>query len=129
MLGEVELGKMKASAILVNTARGPIVQHDALVRVLRDGRIAGAGIDVQENEPLPSSSPLRTMACVLLTPHVAWYSEDSQKELLSSVGEESARILKGEEPLSIVNVERPRSRLTARENRECRFERNRDENA
>ena len=103
LLGEDEFKRMKPSAVLVNTARGPIVQHDALVRALREGWIAGAGIDVHENEPLPSDSPLRVMRNIILTPHVAWYSEGSQRELLSSVGAETIRVIKGERPLSVVN--------------------------
>ena len=111
LLGESDFRKMKPTAVLLNTARGPIVQFNAVVRALLEGWIAGAGLDVQESEPLPSDSPLIKMNNVILTPHVAWYSEGSQKELLSSVGEETIRIIKGERPLSVVNL----SLLEARE--------------
>lgn len=113
LLGENEFRKMKPSAVLLNTARGPIVQHDALVRALLEGQIAGAGIDVQEREPLPSNSALNNMNNVILTPHVAWYSEGSQTELLSSVGEETIRIIRGEKPLSVVNINTLQTRVIA----------------
>lgn len=103
LLGEKEFKKMKPTAILLNTARGPIVQYNALVYALQEGWIAGAGLDVQESEPLLAESPLKKMDNVFLTPHVAWYSEGSQIELLSSVGEETIRIIKGKRPLSVVN--------------------------
>jgi D-3-phosphoglycerate dehydrogenase len=65
------LSRMKPSAILVNTARGPVVDEEALVASLRAGKIAGAGLDVFSEEPLPPSSPLRSMDNVLLSPHNA----------------------------------------------------------
>lgn len=65
------LARMKRSAYLVNTARGPIIDEAALVAALRDGRIAGAAMDVFEDEPLPASSPLRLMSNVQLAPHTA----------------------------------------------------------
>jgi D-3-phosphoglycerate dehydrogenase len=113
LLGENEFKKMKPNAVLLNTARGPIVQHDALVHALFEGWIAGAGLDVQESEPLSLNSPLNMMNNVILTPHVAWYSEGSQTELLSSVGEEAARIIKGERPLSVVNINILQERVIA----------------
>ena len=71
MIGERELGSMKESAILVNTARGPIVETDALVAALRAGEIAGAGLDVFETEPLGADAALLEFDNVVLTPHVA----------------------------------------------------------
>jgi len=71
LIGDRELSLMKSSAYLINTARGPIVHEAALVRALREGRIAGAALDVFEVEPLPASSPLLQMDNVLLAPHNA----------------------------------------------------------
>ena len=62
---------MKPSAVLINTARGPVVREEALVEALRERRIAGAALDVFLEEPLPPTSPLRTMDNVLLSPHNA----------------------------------------------------------
>lgn len=69
LVNEETLGLVKPGAVLVNTARGPIVDEGALVRALQDGRISGAALDVFEDEPLPSDSPLRRMDNVLLAPH------------------------------------------------------------
>ena len=71
LIGRQALARMKPSAILINTARGPVVNEEALVASLRDGTIAGAGLDVFREEPLPASSPLRSMDNVLLSPHNA----------------------------------------------------------
>jgi D-3-phosphoglycerate dehydrogenase len=71
LLGEAELALMKPTAVLINTARGPVIDEPALVRALEAKRIAGAALDVFEDEPLPASSPLRTMDNVLLAPHTA----------------------------------------------------------
>src|SRR6185295_8113054 len=67
IVGARELGLMKPTAILINTARGPIVDEGALIAALREGRIAGAGLDVYEREPLPDAHPLRTLPNVVLT--------------------------------------------------------------
>lgn len=97
------LARMKPTAYLVNTARGPLVDNDALVEALRAGRIAGAGLDVQEGEPLPTSHPLFSLATVLLAPHVAFYSEESLVDLQTRVAEEVVRVLAGQPPRNPVN--------------------------
>jgi phosphoglycerate dehydrogenase-like enzyme len=71
MIGACEIGMMKRGALLVNTARGPIVDTAALVRALHDGHLGGAGIDVFDTEPLPADYPLLSCEQVVLTPHVA----------------------------------------------------------
>ena len=80
MIGAREIGMMKPGAILVNTARGRVVDEAALVEALRTGSIAGAGLDVFEEEPLPADSPLRALDNVLLTPHIAFLTEESMDE-------------------------------------------------
>ncbi len=69
LMGDPEFDLMKPEAVLINTARGPIVDEAALVRALQAGKIAGAGLDVFEHEPLPEDSPLRQMSNVLMAPH------------------------------------------------------------
>lgn len=76
LMSREKLWKMKPSAFLINTSRGAIVDEVALIDALREKRIAGAGLDVFAVEPLPASSPLRTMPNVLLTPHVGWQVRD-----------------------------------------------------
>jgi D-3-phosphoglycerate dehydrogenase len=71
LIGEAELALMQPHAVLINTARGPVVDEAALVKALRAGRIAGAALDVFEDEPLPADSPLRQMDNVMLAPHNA----------------------------------------------------------
>jgi phosphoglycerate dehydrogenase-like enzyme len=72
LIGTRELAAMKSTAFLVNTSRGPIVDHDALVAALQDGTIAGAGLDVFDVEPLPADDPLRSLPNTVLTPHTGY---------------------------------------------------------
>ncbi|MBW7894613.1 MAG: C-terminal binding protein [Opitutaceae bacterium] len=97
------LAEMKSTAIIVNTARGPLVDTVALAEALHRNQIAGAGIDVFEAEPLPADHPLRTAPRALLTSHVAWYSESSIPRLQHLAAEEVARGLKGEALKNQVN--------------------------
>ena len=76
MIGARELGLMKPTAFLVNTARGPIVDEAALIEALREKRIAGAGLDVYAVEPLPADHPFRSMPNVIATPHVAGFTRE-----------------------------------------------------
>lgn len=80
LLGAGELALMKPTAYLVNTSRAAIVDTDALVAALRDGRIAGAGLDVFDTEPLPACHPLRSLPTVLATPHLGYVSERNYRE-------------------------------------------------
>lgn len=75
LVGEAELRAMKPTAILVNTSRGPIVDEAALVRALREGWIAGAGLDVFDQEPLPADHPLRSLPGTVLSPHLGYVTE------------------------------------------------------
>ena len=90
------LRRMKPTAILVNTARGPLVDEAALAVALAAGVIAAAGLDVFQQEPLAADSPLRAVPNALLTSHVAWYSEKSVPTLQHKAAEEVVRALRGE---------------------------------
>ena len=103
LIGRDTLGHMDAKTILVNTARGGLIDQDALVEALRDNRIFGAGLDVFEDEPLAVDHPLCELDNVVLTDHIAWYSEASVKELQSKAAQEVARVLSGQPPISWVN--------------------------
>jgi D-3-phosphoglycerate dehydrogenase len=97
------LAAMKKTAILVNTARGPLVDTVALARALQDGTIAGAGIDVFESEPLPADHPLRSAPRALLTSHVAGDSESSIPRRQRLAAEEVVSALRGEPLKNQVN--------------------------
>jgi phosphoglycerate dehydrogenase-like enzyme len=72
LIGADDFARMKPTAIFINTSRGPIVQTPALVNALTDGRIAGAGLDVYDQEPLPADSPMRNLPRTVLTPHLGY---------------------------------------------------------
>lgn len=99
MLGEDELRKMKPDAILVNTSRGGLIDEDALVRVMRDGHLAGAGLDVTETEPLPADHPLRSLDRVILTPHILGHTIDLYTVMPEVLVENVTRLMAGEMPL------------------------------
>jgi D-3-phosphoglycerate dehydrogenase len=94
---------MKPTAILVNTARGPLVDEEALTEALAAGRIFGAGIDVYEHEPPHRDHPLFRLSNVVVSDHTGWYSEESVAELQSKAAEEVARVFRGERPRHWVN--------------------------
>ena len=100
-----QLKMMKPAAILVNTARGQVIEGQALVNALDAGQIGAAALDVFEEEPLPAGSPLRQHPKIVLTDHTAWYSEESQQELQRTAAEEVARVGKGGLPVAIANPE------------------------
>jgi len=104
MIGERELRMMKPTAILVNTARGAIVNADALARACREGWIAGAGIDVFEKEPPERNFVLRGIQNVILTPHLAWYSEDAGVSIREKILEDIRRFLDGRPPRFPINI-------------------------
>ena len=79
LIGARELARMRRTAILVNTSRGPIVDEAALVAALVSGTIAGAGIDVYDREPLPQDHPLRTAPDTVLTPHLGYVTEENYR--------------------------------------------------
>jgi D-3-phosphoglycerate dehydrogenase / 2-oxoglutarate reductase len=118
LFGEQELRRMKPTALLVNTARGPIVEDQALYRALTAGWIAGAGLDDLEDEPSKRrnwkpDSPLFELDNVLISPHAAYYSEESIALVREIAAGEAVRVLRGEAPHYPVN----RVFETARERR------------
>ena len=84
LLDARRIALMKPTAFLVNTARGPIVDEAALVDALAAGRIAGAGLDVFDREPLPPGHPLTTLANVVLTPHIGWPTDDGYRRFAAA---------------------------------------------
>jgi D-3-phosphoglycerate dehydrogenase / 2-oxoglutarate reductase len=96
--------KMKPSAYLINTARGPIVDEQALAQALDKGHLAGAALDVLSHEP-PSASPLFGRENVILTPHMSFYSAESLIDLQRKAAEEVVRVLSGDAPLNPLNPE------------------------
>jgi D-3-phosphoglycerate dehydrogenase len=105
LINRSTLGRVKPGAFLVNTARGPVVDAEALIEALESGRLAGAALDVFEQEPLPEDSPLRKHPKVLITDHMAWYSEESQLQLQKTAAEEVVRGCMGMLPRAIANPE------------------------
>ena len=103
MIGDEALGRMKKTAWLVNCARGPIVNTEALVRALDEGKIGGAALDTTDPEPLPDPHPLRERDNVIINPHVAWYSETAMEGLQAGAPSEVARVLRGKWPVNVVN--------------------------
>jgi len=79
LVGAREIGLMKKSAILVNTSRGPIVDTDAVIAALKEGRLGYAGFDVYDKEPLPADHPLRTCPNVILTPHIGYVTDENYR--------------------------------------------------
>lgn len=104
MIGEKELSLMKSSAVLINTARGGIADEKALIEALERGKLAGAGIDVFENEPVAPDHPLLHMENVIATPHSAWYSETAIAVLQKKAAEEVVNVLAGNKPFHCVNL-------------------------
>jgi D-3-phosphoglycerate dehydrogenase / 2-oxoglutarate reductase len=103
LIDEKALKVMKASAFLINCARGAIVDTDALVEALDSKAIAGCALDTIEPEPLPDKHPLRGRDNVLITPHAAWYSEQAMAGLQAGAPGEVRRVLIGQWPVNVVN--------------------------
>jgi D-3-phosphoglycerate dehydrogenase len=96
---------MKAHAVIVNTARGKIIDERALLEALEKGRIAGAGLDVVADEPAQGENPLLSCDKVIVTPHVAWYSEESFRNAMVMTMDEIVSVLNGHRPHYVVNPE------------------------
>src|SRR2546425_1128699 len=105
LIGEKFFQRMKPTAILINTSRGPVVDEKALARALQDKRLAGAALDVWEQEPVATDNPLLAMDNVIATPHAAYFSTAAVAAVPRRCGEEGARVLTGQRPLNVVNPE------------------------
>jgi len=103
MIGTAQLAVMKPTAYLINAARGPVVDERALIAALQAGRIAGAGLDVYENEPLHSSSPLLAMENVITLPHVGSATEATRQAMVDLATDNVLAVLQGKPPLTPVN--------------------------
>jgi len=103
LIDAAELGCMPSHALLVNTSRGGVVSEPALISALEEGRLSGAALDVFELEPLDSSSPLRAMTNVILTPHVAYYSVEALEEARRRTVRGVLAVLRGASPEELVN--------------------------
>jgi len=105
LIGDEALKRMKPTAYLINVARGKIVDQAALCRALQARRIAGAALDVLETEPPRPDDPILAFDNVILTPHAAWYSEESRLDMRRRAVGQVVSVLKGELPYSLVNRE------------------------
>src|SRR5262245_18507575 len=105
LIGEAFFRRMKPTAVLINTSRGPVVDERALIRALEDKRLAGAALDVWEREPVAADNPLLKMDNVIATPHAAYFSSPAVAQVPRRCGEEIARVLTGQRPLNVVNPE------------------------
>ena len=105
MIGEAQIGKMKRTAFLINTSRGPVVDEGALIKALQEGRIAGAGLDVFEKEPIDSGNPLLKMESVVTLPHVGSATEATRRAMVDLAAENVLAVLQGKQPLTPVNPE------------------------
>jgi phosphoglycerate dehydrogenase-like enzyme len=103
LLGRAALAHMKPGTVLVNTSRGPIVDEGALVDALRGGRLAAAGLDVFNVEPVPPDNPLLGLDNVVLTPHVTWYTVDTMRRYLVEAVANCHRLRDGKQLAHVVN--------------------------
>ena len=102
LINKETLSLMKSSAFLINTSRGALIDEAALIEALENGTIAGAGLDVQENEPPEENSPLYTMDQVLLTPHMGWKGLETRQRLVSILADNIKKFMEGN-PVNVVS--------------------------
>ncbi len=103
LIGSEQLRQMKRSAFLINTSRGAVIDEAALIHALQAGWIAGAGLDVFENEPPASDNPLLHMENVVATPHTAYCSAGAYRRVRQMAASEAVRVLTGQFPLALAN--------------------------
>jgi len=104
MITEKELNKMRKGAYIVNTSRGAVFEQEALIKALKEGLVEGAALDVFEKEPIENDNPLLQMNNVIITPHIAWYSEESMIDQKRKTALNVKKVLTGEPPLYPVNI-------------------------
>ena len=96
--------KMKDGVVIVNASRGGLIDHAALASAVESGKVRSVGLDVLEGEPTPDlGAPLLQRPNVLVTPHVAWYSQDARRELGVKAAQEALRFVRGERPRNLIN--------------------------
>ena len=104
LVGARELGLMRPTAFLVNTSRGPIVDSDALLAALHAGNIAGAGLDVYDEEPLPAGHPFRSAPRTVLTPHLGYVTDDGYRTFYTDAVADIAAFAAGQ-PVRVVSAD------------------------
>ena len=107
MLGEKEISLMKSSAYLINTARGEILDEDALCSALKEKKIAGAAVDVYREEPPPAHTRLLKLDNLITTPHIAAYTYEALRDMGIMTAKNVLKVLRGESPISAVNFPLP----------------------
>lgn len=105
MFGTAQFGSMKPGAVFINTARGGLVDHDALLGALDEGRVFGAGLDVTSPEPLPAGHPLLSRDDVVVTPHVASATADGKARIFRVAFGQAIAVIEGRRPEHLVNPE------------------------
>jgi phosphoglycerate dehydrogenase-like enzyme len=103
LIDRAALAAMKPTALLINTSRGRIVDEVALTEALREGRLAGAGLDVFATEPVEPDNPLLRLDNVVVTPHVVWFTQDTMRRYLTEAINNCARLRDGQDLLNVVN--------------------------
>lgn len=103
IINAAALQRMKSTALLVNTSRGSLIDEVALEEALEKGWIAGAGLDVMENEPVEAGRSILNSDKLTVTPHTAWYTEQAMERMRRQACQEVARVLRGERPKNLVN--------------------------
>ena len=105
LIDDAALAQMKPNALLINTSRGGVIDERALVQALKEGRIAGAALDVTDPEPPSGDNPLLSLENVIVTPHAAFYSVAATAELARKAAENVVTVLRGEVPKTLVNAD------------------------